>query len=57
VLNAQWFVNSDARLRSEVKEVFSRIDTNRDGFIDQDELLALLKTIHPAITPQVPLYV
>ena len=46
-------MNSDARLRSEVKEVFSRIDTNRDGFIDQDELLALLKTIHPAITPQV----
>ena len=32
---SQWFVNSDARLRSEVKDVFGRIDTNRDGFIDQ----------------------
>ena len=46
----RWYSNSEELLRSQVRDVFDSLDTNKSGTIDKKELMALLIHLNPCIT-------
>ena len=46
----RWYSNSEELLRSQVRDVFDSLDTNKSGTIDKQELMALLIHLNPCIT-------
>ena len=46
----QWYINSKELIRSQVHTVFDKLDTNRSGTLDKNEIRALLEELDPGIT-------
>mgnify|MGYP003465594473 FL=1 len=46
----RWYSNSEELLRSQVRDVFDSLDTNKSGTMDKQELMALLIHLNPCIT-------
>jgi len=47
-----WYINSKELIRSQVHLVFDKLDTNRSGTLDKQEIRALLVELDPAITDE-----
>ena len=48
----QWYTNSQELIRAQVHCVFDKLDTNRSGTLDKQEIRALLVELDPNITDQ-----
>jgi len=42
---SNWYISSESRIAVEVKRVFDRLDTNRDGRMDEEEIKVMLKNL------------
>lgn len=47
---SKWYIQSEERIRSQVRHVFDEIDANKSGTIDRKELKTLLETLDPRVT-------
>uniref|UniRef100_A0A7S2MHF8 EF-hand domain-containing protein n=1 Tax=Helicotheca tamesis TaxID=374047 RepID=A0A7S2MHF8_9STRA len=46
----KWYIASEERIRSKVKETFDQFDTDKSGTIDRNELRQLLEKLEPRAT-------
>ena len=46
----KWYVQSEERIRAQVRQVFDEIDADKSGTIDKHELKKLLETLDPRVT-------
>jgi len=49
---AAWYVRSEERIKSKVKETFDTFDVDNSGTIDRDEVRNLLEKLEPRVTEQ-----
>ena len=47
---SSWYIQSEERIRSQVRHVFDEIDANKSGTIDRTELKTLLETLDPRVS-------
>lgn len=47
---SSWYIQSEERIRSQVRHVFDEIDANKSGTIDRKELKTLLETLDPRVS-------
>lgn len=47
---SRWYIQSEERIRSQVRHVFDEIDANKSGTIDRTELKTLLETLDPRVS-------
>ena len=47
-----WYAKSETRLTNEMKTCFAKIDTNKSGTIDKDEIRALLAELGHSVSDQ-----
>merc|ERR1711920_386039 len=41
----KWYLASEARIQAEFNHIFDKMDTNKDGFIEADEVKVMLKEL------------